>query len=298
MSCPSSSPHWQCAYELRRCRSGSTLGLSILPVCFRGKAFLPGYMSAGLPFLQGKCTSANDVVYVVDSSSSTVLVCSTAVDYYFTGKVYFHLWSFFQQNVLHNVAAFYGETTPLYHLTQSLPILLFPMWYWWLQGFAACLLPRKMTPRVFAGLDRPPGMRSLARAITFGIFALSFSPHSEWRFVHPYLPALLIFALPPLFRSYTPTIIGAYRFSDSLRQYTRIPKRAFYLILLLPVIPYIYLNTFHGRAQVAVMEVLRQGLKGQVTGLAVITDCHKTPWQSHLHRDVPAWFLTCNPPVG
>lgn len=212
--------------------------------------------------------------------------------------MYLHFWSFFQQNVLHNIAAFYGKTTPLYHLTQSLPILLLPIWYWWIKGFGACVLPSRFTPSILVGLDRPAGMRSLARAITFGIFVLSFSPHSEWRFVHPYLPALLMFALPPLFRSYTPTIIGAYRFTDSLRQYTRMPKRAFYLILLSPILPYFYLSLFHGRAQVAVMELLRGGRYGDVTSLAVITNCHSTPWQSHLHRDVPAWFPRCEPPLG
>lgn len=226
-----------------------------------------------------------------------MLAFSTGVDYYFTGKLYFPIWSFFQQNVLNNVAAFYGKTNPFYHLIQSLPILLFPIWYWWILGFTACLLPRRMNPSALVGLDRPPGMRSLARAITFAITLLSFSPHSEWRFVHPYLPALLLFALPPLFRSYTPTIMGAYHFTDGVRQYTRIPKRAFYFILLVPILPYAYLNIFHGRAQVAVMETLRSGSLGEVKSLATIINCHNTPWSSHLHRDVPAWFLTCEPPL-
>lgn len=230
-------------------------------------------------------------------SSSSVLAASTAIDYYFTGKLYFPLWTFFLQNVLNDISSFYGKTNPLYHLTQSLPILLFPTWYWWLKGFLACLLPQRLLPGALSGVDRPPGMRTLARATTFAVALLSLSPHSEWRFVHPFLPPLLLFALPPLFQSYTPTIIGAYRFTDSLRQYTRLPKRAFYLLLVAPVVPCIYLNVFHGRAQVKIMEVLRSGQVGEVTSLAAVMVAHHVPWYSHLHKDVPAWFLTGEPPL-
>jgi len=196
-----------------------------------------------------------------------------------------------------HISAVFGATSPLYHLTQSLPILLFPTWYWWGQGFMACLLPRRYIPSKLQALDAPEGMRSLARGITFAIFVLSFSPHSEWRFIHPFLPALLLFALPPLYRNYVPTVIGAYLFRDSIRQYIRFPKRAFYLILLAPIIPYVYLNTFHDRAPVEVISVLRRGELGNVTGIAMVMDCYWTPWMSHLHRDVPYWRLGCEPPV-
>jgi phosphatidylinositol glycan class B len=109
---------------------------------------------------------------------------------------------------------------------------------------------------------------------------------------------MLLFALPPLFRSFVPTILGAYRLARSIRQYTRIPAFPFYLALLAPLLPYLYLNTLHGRAQVQVMDVLRRGDVGNVTGLVALMPCHSTPWTSALHRDVPAWFLTCEPPLG
>lgn len=224
-----------------------------------------------------------------------VLACSTLLDYQITGKLYFPLWSF--TNINMKISAVFGATGPLYHLTQSLPVILFPIWYWWGQGFIACLLPKRYVPVSLRSLDAPEGMRSLARAITFAIFVLSFSPHSEWRFLHPFLPSLLLFALPALFKAYVPTIMGAYRFRESLRQYTRIPKRAFYLIMLAPIIPYVYLNTYHDWAQLEVMNLLRRGELGEVTGLGVAIACYSTPWQSHLHRDIPDWRLGCEPPV-
>ena len=68
-------------------------------------------------------------------------------------------------------------------------------------------------------------------------------------------------------------------------------------ILYAPILPYLYLNTLHGRAQVAVMDVLRRGEMGEVTNLVALMPCHSTPWMSALHRDVDGWFLTCAPPL-
>jgi len=141
-------------------------------------------------------------------------------------------------------------------------------------------------------------LRCLARGLTFGVATLSLSPHSEWRFVHPFLPSLLLFALPPLFQAYVPTPLGVGQPSTALRQYCRIPKVPFYWCFLFPILPFIYLEGFHGRAQVGVLEALRRGEMGTVAGLVALMPCHSTPWMSHLHEDVNAWFLTCEPPIG
>jgi phosphatidylinositol glycan class B len=176
--------------------------------------------------------------------------------------------------------------------------MLFPIWYWWAQGFLASLLPRSILPKSLHTLDRFPNLRILARALTFSIAVLSLSPHSEWRFLHPFLPPLLLFALPPLFLGHTYAMPSGSIFLHAVRSYTRIPKRPFYLILLAPIVPYLYLNIFHGRAQVEVMNVLRRGELGEVKGIVALMPCHSTPWASHLHQDVPGWFLTCEPPLG
>lgn len=201
------------------------------------------------------------------------------------------------QNIFRNISSFYGTTNLSYHLVQSLPIMLFPIWWWWIKGFASCLLPDSLLPERLRTVDRPEGMRILARAIAFTIGVLSLSPHSEWRFLHPLLPSLLLFALPVLFRNHVPLIFGCYRLVSSIRQYTRIPKRPFFICLLAPIVPWLYLNTFHGGAQVEVMNALRRGNLGPVTGLVVLAPCHSFPWASHLHQDVEGWFLACEPPL-
>ncbi|OXC60125.1 hypothetical protein AYX13_07106 [Cryptococcus neoformans] len=54
-----------------------------------------------------------------------------------TGRLYVPLLTFIYQNVIANISSFYGSTNYLYHLVQSLPIMLFPLWIWWAKGFIA-----------------------------------------------------------------------------------------------------------------------------------------------------------------
>lgn len=226
-----------------------------------------------------------------------MLALSTLVDWLFVGRLVFPVATFFHQNILLNIAASYGATGLAYHITQSLPILLFPIWYWWGQGFAAALLPRSILPSALADLDAPRPLATLARSITFALGVLSLSPHSEWRFIHPLLPQLLLFALPALHKTYQPTGMSASSFTQCLRQYCRIPRKAFYLITLAPIAPYLYLNVFHGAAQVGAISSLRRGEFGPVTGMVVLMPCHSTPWASHAGA-IPGWFLTCEPPLA
>jgi phosphatidylinositol glycan class B len=225
------------------------------------------------------------------------LALAVVVDYLFTRRVLLPALTFFHANILRNLSSFYGPTDITYHLVQSLPIMLFPVWWWFGEGFFACLLPSMILPARLAKLNRPESMKLLARGLAFTIFVLSFAPHSEWRFLHPLLPALLIFTLSPISKRFVPTIFGCYRLSTAIRQYTRFGKGIFYLCLIVPVLPWIYLNAFHGRSQVEVMNVLRRGDVGVVSGLIVLAPCHSMPWSSHLHMDIPGWFLTCEPPL-
>ena len=306
-------------FYFRRCTESlpTAVGLAALAICIRPTTIpLWAYLGVEHVFMtsrkQGVLSAAAAVFtsitvgYASLAAASpqsliwdrlAVLAMSTMVDYTITGRILVPSLTFIHQNLFRSLSSFYGATNPFYHLTQSLPILLFPIWYWWAEGFFSCLLPRHWLPNRLATLDRPDGLRMLARALTFSIAVLSLSPHSEWRFLHPFLPSLLLFALPPLFRSYNPTI-AAPSIRRAIRQYLRIPQFQFFLILLAPMLPYLYLNVFHGRAQVGVMDVLRRGDVGNVTGLVALMPCHSTPWMSALHKEVDGWFLTCEPPLG
>ncbi|RXK36684.1 hypothetical protein M231_06071 [Tremella mesenterica] len=278
-----------------------SVALATTAICIRPTT-LPfwAYMGVELLARQYKYHGVLSSLGTMVTSAITVLMvlaASTAIDYHFTGRLVFPILTFFHRNIFLDISSFYGSTTPFYHLTQSIPIMLFPTLPWVIPGFISCLFPSSHLPSFLIKLDRPPGLRILARSITFSITILSLSPHSEWRFLHPFLPPLLLFAIAPLVKGYIPNFGGCYHFRQSIRQYCRFPKIPFYVILLLPILPFAYLNLFHGRAQVEVMNVLRTGKVGQVTGVVGLMPCHSTPWMSHLHRNVPAWFLTCEPPL-
>lgn len=227
----------------------------------------------------------------------TTVALSTAVDWFMVGRLTAPVLTFIHQNVVLNISSFYGATNVTYHLVQSLPIMLFPIWFWWAKGFLAALVPKSVLPRRLAALNTPPPLRALARTVSFAIAALSLSPHSEWRFLHPLLPVLLLFALPALQQSYKAAVGGSHHLSSCLRQYCRLPRGAWLLITLAPLIPYIYLNAFHGNAQVAVINNLSASHYGKVHSLVALMPCHSTPWASHLGA-IPGWFLTCEPPLA
>ncbi|WVQ85533.1 hypothetical protein IAT38_007699 [Cryptococcus sp. DSM 104549] len=274
----------------------ATLALCIRPTTLSLWAFL-GTALVWRTFKTGGVGSAFLVIGTAVLSAAATFVASTSIDYAFTGRLYFPILNFIHQNLVLNISSFYGSTNILYHLTQSLPIMLFPIWFWWGPGFLSALLPSSVLPKTLARLDSPPGLRLLARAITFSIATLSLSPHSEWRFLHPFLPPLLLFAIPSFSEGYTPTVLGIFHFTRAARQFTRISKLPFYAIMFAPVVPFVYLNVWHGGAQVEVMNVLRRGELGEVSGLVVLAPCHSVPWMSHLHKDVEGWFLTCEPPL-
>jgi phosphatidylinositol glycan class B len=224
------------------------------------------------------------------------LACSTYIDYRITGRLVLPILAFTHYNLLNPIAAFYGATDVTYHLVQTIPILTFPFILPFTRGMLANLLPSRLHFLSLDKYDRPAGLRIVTRAMAFAITVLSLSTHSEWRFLHPFLPIFIALTISPLSVAYTPTILGSYRLMYAIRGYLRMSKWHFYAALL-AMVPYLYLAV-HGRAQVQVMDVLRRGELGEVTGLVALMPCHSTPWYSHLHRDVPGWFLTCEPPIG
>ncbi|OCF43763.1 hypothetical protein I317_02367 [Kwoniella heveanensis CBS 569] len=278
----------------------ATIALCIRPTTLPLWAFL-GLDLLRRRYIEAGIGSAFRVFVVSALVGLATLATSTYIDYSFTGRLYFPILTFINQNVVQNISSFYGSTNHLYHLSQSLPIMLFPIWYWWAKGFTANLLPDKVLPGSLRDIDKPDGLHLLSRAIAFSIGLLSLSPHSEWRFLHPFLPPLLLFAIPGFAPSYKPRLIVAlsrWKMIGAMRQYTRIPKRTFYFILFAPILPWIYLNAYHGRAQVEVMNVLRRRELGNVSGLVELMPCHSTPWMSGLHKNVDGWFVTCEPPLG
>ena len=221
--------------------------------------------------------------------SSAVLAGSTALDYAITGVVALPPLTFLHQNLYQNISSFYGATSPLYHLTQTLPILLTTSLPFFFPSFARALAPASSSPAA---------LQTMAWATVWTFGAWSCLPHAEWRFLHPVLPILIIFCAHTLVTTFTTVPAGALASPiTAARCYTRINRRPFWWLLLAPILPAIYLGSLHGRAQVSVMDWLR--FQQNVTDVVQLMPCHSTPWMSHLHEaGKGSWFLTCEPPLG
>lgn len=218
-----------------------------------------------------------------------VLAMSTALDYAITGDLALPPLTFLQQNLHQNISSFYGATSPLYHPTQTLPILLTTALPFFFPAFTKALAPASSSPAA---------LRIMAWATVWTFGAWSCLPHAEWRFLHPLLPILLIFCTHTLVTAFTTVPSGAMASPrTAARCYTRINRRPFWWLLLAPVLPAIYLGAFHGRAQITAIEWLRT--QSNVSDVVQLMPCHSTPWMSHLHHaGNDSWFLTCEPPLG
>jgi phosphatidylinositol glycan class B len=186
-----------------------------------------------------------------------------------------------------SVSLFYGQNPWHYYITQALPILCASVlpyvasgWYGSLSGMNGTAL--HMLSVVVAGV----------------ILLYSCAGHKEWRFIHPVLPILHIFAAKSMadsFQSESTTKSGAPRANF-------FPIRKRHLALVLGPLPLVlYVTRYHGRGQIAVMRYLRDIPPSRLRSAGFLMPCHSTPWQSHLHRPELEggylWALGCEPPL-
>lgn len=131
--------------------------------------------------------------------------------------------------------------------------------------------------------------------VAWTLVVYSAAGHKEWRFIHPLLPILHVFAAKSLVDFYAAHAKEDEPKRESHALPVRTRHRAF-LLLSLPVSVYVML--LHGRAQVSVIQHLCT--RDDIKSLGFLMPCHSTPWQSHLHRrdlEGQLWALGCEPPL-
>jgi phosphatidylinositol glycan class B len=147
-------------------------------------------------------------------------------------------------------------------------------------------------------------MRLLTSTVLFTLTIWSCIGHKEWRFLHPLLPILLLYPARYLVDRYQPPDGGLWvSYITCAYSFVRVNRRPFLFLVLAPILPYVYLSGFHGRAQIEVTDWLRRrAVETPAMSVLFVTPCHSTPWMSHIHleahRDEARWhFLTCEPPL-
>ncbi|CAN6616176.1 hypothetical protein TRVA0_006S02476 [Trichomonascus vanleenenianus] len=182
------------------------------------------------------------------------------LDQWYYGEQVFPLLNFLEFNIVKNLAGFYGVSPWHYYLSQGIPILLI--------GYLPLTLKEMWSSR-----------RSIiVWLIAFVVGAYSTLAHKEVRFIYPLLPLLHLLFTKSLF---------------SFRPKSR--KFVLLLTLLINAPVAYYFSTYHQRGVIDVVDFLRNGRS--VTSVGFLMPCHSTPWQAHLHKDIPSWFLTCEPPI-
>ena len=121
----------------------------------------------------------------------------------------------------------------------------------------------------------------------------SCAGHKEWRFLHPLLPVMHLLAARSLVSlcdrassSYSPRITVL-----------RIRRTHVVLLGLLSLVPSLYVMRWHSAGQIGVLSHLRGLSDKELHSIGFLMPCHSTPAQSHLHRRIPVWRLTCEPPL-
>jgi GPI mannosyltransferase 3 len=180
-----------------------------------------------------------------------------------------------------SVSLFYGSAPWHYYSTQALPLLAGPA------------LPFVLHGAYLAFMHGPGHHQLLVYTVVWTIAVFSFAGHKEWRFLHPLVPMMHLLAA----RSLISFSDRATPHHDARNTGLNIKRTYVVLLSLLSLVPSLYVVRWHSSAQIGVLSYLRSRPDTELRSIGFLMPCHSTPAQSHLHRHIPVWRLTCEPPL-
>jgi len=214
----------------------------------------------------------------------------------------------FMRTNLSSISLVYGRNVWHYYFTQAMPILCASSLPFVAKGLYVGLQtpphsPRSKNPRPSKSASE--NLKILAGTVLWTTVVYSLSGHKEWRFIHPILPILHIFAAKALVESSKSNVPEKQpRVRGDFSRFIRTTSKL-HLVLLLPQLPVIlYCVSYRSSPQVSVMSYLRSLSRngGEVHSIGFLMPCHSTPWQSHLHNPQlnhpgKLWAIGCEPPL-
>jgi GPI mannosyltransferase 3 len=183
-----------------------------------------------------------------------------------------------------SVSLFYGSAPWHYYLTQALPLLAGPA------------LPFVLHGAYLAFMNGPRHLKLLLYTVVWTGAVFSCAGHKEWRFLHPLLPVMHLLAARSLV-SLHDRASPRYSPRNPRNPVSRTKRTHVLLLGLLSLAPSLYVMRWHSAGQIEVLSNLRGLSDKELRSIGFLMPCHSTPAQSHLHRRIPVWRLTCEPPL-
>ena len=224
------------------------------------------------------------IVFEVFPAMVFWLGVSFSVDWWFYGEWTNVLFNFFDFNFVKGLDKLYGTHPFYWYFTEGftantaffLPIYFFAIYKTVYEPSPSL----KLQMKYFHGL------------VLFTLFAFSFGGHKEFRFILPLLPLVFVQCGYGLFH---------------LRNVTS--KKSFGALLALLVLSNAllggYVSIYHQSSPTKILRFLRnekhESDDGNIAGRQLksvhfLMPCHSTPYYSHLHQNIPMWFIDCSPP--
>jgi GPI mannosyltransferase 3 len=179
------------------------------------------------------------------------------------------------------ISLFYGTAAWHYYLSQALPLLVGPA------------LPFVLHGAYLAFTLGPRPLKLLLYTVMWTSAVFSCAGHKEWRFLHPLVPVTHLLAARSLVSLYD----RAGPHSSTRDSPLRIKRSHVVPLALLSLAPALYVARWHSFAQISVLSHLRGLPDTELRSIGFLMPCHSTPAQSHLHRPIPVWRLSCEPPL-
>ncbi|KNZ79328.1 GPI mannosyltransferase 3 [Termitomyces sp. J132] len=203
---------------------------------------------------------------------------------------------------LSSVSLFYGSNVWHYYLTQALPILCTTALPFVLHGMWLVVFDKHAV-----------ALRNMLYCVLWSICIYSFAGHKEWRFIHPILPLLHVFAARSLVdisdhatkqktKAAAKNLAQNVSFLTQLAQYLPPVRRRFLSFLCLTIPVSVHIVLFYCSAPIGVLAYIRSLPTSELDGsIGFLMPCHSTPGHAYLHRKELAhgkmWALGCEPPL-
>lgn len=213
------------------------------------------------------------------------LFTSLLIDRWFYGEWTVVLFNFFEFNFVKGLDKLYGTHPFYWYFTEGFTAnvaFFLPIYFY--SVYNVYFVLHNKSKYTFE-------MKYLYGLTMFTMCIFSFGGHKEFRFILPLLPIVFIQCGYALFE---------------IKQ--KISERSYKYILSFLILTNIllgtYVSVYHQSSPTKIMKFLRNEATenggnddGRVLkSVHFLMPCHSTPYYSHLHQDIPMWFIDCSPP--